>query len=1578
MRTPTNAAGAPPPGSGSANHRAAERMSSPGSGVGASTRARLSRSLQRTVGNARVNEMMRQAGPDEDRPDSVISPAVGAAVRAGGGQPLAPGTKTAMEHSLGHDLSQVRLHTGSQAGAAAREVNANAFTRGQDIYFAEGRYQPGTADGAKLLAHELTHTVQQKGNPTIQADPDDRFTVSQPGDRQEQEAAQTAATVMATRPGGRSLAPSVSSGETGPQLQRDVPLPEQPTGKTARARFSGKFFSYLLKDEIQWHLNSIVGTFDLVLLLEPAAAKRLSPKRIAETAVAVLADALGVPFRSGPQALIDLITADLEGLGWPVDSGELRAYLLPFEIPTIRRQFEEKAFETWWADLKHTLGEQINAGPLIAAGNFATGKSTGKAPGPGRGTKAAGEAKALHWAREQERAVTRLIEDAKRQSPPPKDLPDRLVAWYNERDKNWYFNVWVYFDPAGRKKTAWPIPLRPGEAPQQTLEQVRAATRKALLRSEDRERQQRAQLAPEWAQRVVRELRHRLDELRHREKKATDLPDGMALVPGPDVHLQIWVQRGTTDIQRNSGTVPLTPQSSVDQLVPYVRHLAALLRQFESNPSDFEITPEDRGETALAAFPAEIQPVDLREDRITVTGANNAFSMNLNYEAVYGGGPLKDLYIASKLYSQAIRFFWKIYRVPAAVPPPQGAKNAPEGWDRRWQWLYDSFEKAPRDEHGKRHIPDPGAPLYETSSSDSTSRVHFPAEPGDYLVRCTTGYAPIGEHHLKRVSSDAWYPVRVKAIKEVAEAATSLRPAAIRALEEELKSIETLLAGGTLDARQRQMLLAQQQIKKGDLERLRAKEIQTIAQNTSAEIAYATGMLSKAKELGRILPGIVEKAKSQGLAPSDLLADKPELLTVYWYIIAEGKTPAGYRQELEEQILQLGRVRKRAAEFGNELKPTSPYQYAPEVAFVSKVTGHVYPLTMMLGEAPDSVKAGMTAAGVATKVVYSLIDITSTQTQKTYRGFSGQAGRQGYIEAIDRAFEDFGDDATYGEGIIAVRIAAGPAGANAENHPGTQVRYYQSKEGILQKVLWALGILAAVAGTAALVATGVGAPVAAGILGATAAVAGAITSIHSLSERASRHTLEWDAETVMDIIGIIGVVPAVAGARGAVRSAAGLRSVIVTERLLQIYTWTETGATVVLIPTKLAQDIDRIHKLREEGELTADQEEAMIAQARLGAFQAGLMMIGSAAAARAGAHEAGSGSLSDQEHAFHQQIELLELEGFGEYKSMAERGWIDEQGNWTDKAPAIVRPEAEPPEGAAPPEPERPKAEPPEKPKPKARPKPKKAAAPRPRPKSKKQLLKEQRAAEREAQVKAEIEAYTRAYEESQARLKTIDEKLAEAQRKFKETQDKVGELARRIREAEAARKRGEDPGVDTRELRRQHDEEVEALPFENADIVELKAQRDAEIRAAEGVTPELYARLRGATPSGKVRGEILDRARAGQNVPRGQGVDEVFGTPATEANPLEPDHIVPVNDIVKMKGFNRLPWKKQVEVLNLGENLIAMNKSANASKKDTAWPNWDGWKQFTNDPEVRTRMVQKDAELRVFLQEEINKRTPR
>lgn len=80
----------------------------------------------------------------------------------GGGQPLSASSRAFFEPRFGHDLSHVRVHTGAEAGQLARSVQAKAFTVGRDVVFGEGHYQPASPTGQWLMAHELTHVLQQQ------------------------------------------------------------------------------------------------------------------------------------------------------------------------------------------------------------------------------------------------------------------------------------------------------------------------------------------------------------------------------------------------------------------------------------------------------------------------------------------------------------------------------------------------------------------------------------------------------------------------------------------------------------------------------------------------------------------------------------------------------------------------------------------------------------------------------------------------------------------------------------------------------------------------------------------------------------------------------------------------------------------------------------------------------------------------------------------------------------------------------------------------------------------------------------------------------------------------------------------------------------------------------------------------------------------------------------------------------------------------------------------------------------------------------------------------------------------------
>lgn len=104
---------------------------------------------------------------------SAAPPSVDQALRSPG-QSLDGETRVSMEHRFGHDFSRVRVHTDARAEESARAMGVRAYTVGQDIVFGAGRYQPGTNQGVRLMAHELTHVAQQRGTTGASSDAEPR------------------------------------------------------------------------------------------------------------------------------------------------------------------------------------------------------------------------------------------------------------------------------------------------------------------------------------------------------------------------------------------------------------------------------------------------------------------------------------------------------------------------------------------------------------------------------------------------------------------------------------------------------------------------------------------------------------------------------------------------------------------------------------------------------------------------------------------------------------------------------------------------------------------------------------------------------------------------------------------------------------------------------------------------------------------------------------------------------------------------------------------------------------------------------------------------------------------------------------------------------------------------------------------------------------------------------------------------------------------------------------------------------------------------------------------------------------
>ena len=151
---------------------------------------------------------------DHDSEPMTVPPIVHE-VLATPGAPLDTATRASMEPRLGHDFSQVRVHTGARAAESARAVNALAYTVGRDVVFGAGNYAPSSTAGHRLLAHELAHVVQQRGADST---PGAGLEIGHADSRAEQEAEHIARGVGTAR-----FATPLSAGPVPVQVQRQAP-----------------------------------------------------------------------------------------------------------------------------------------------------------------------------------------------------------------------------------------------------------------------------------------------------------------------------------------------------------------------------------------------------------------------------------------------------------------------------------------------------------------------------------------------------------------------------------------------------------------------------------------------------------------------------------------------------------------------------------------------------------------------------------------------------------------------------------------------------------------------------------------------------------------------------------------------------------------------------------------------------------------------------------------------------------------------------------------------------------------------------------------------------------------------------------------------------------------------------------------------------------------------------------------------------------------------------------------------------------------------------------------------------------
>lgn len=191
---------APPPSSIPVRNRTLQRNCSCGAAAGMSGECQ----------KCQINRLTAQHQSMNQIPSSALTAIVDEGVHSPG-QPLDPEQRVEMESRLGHNFGDVRVHADAQAAESAEALDATAYTLGKDIVFGPGKYRPQTHEGQALLAHELTHVVQQAGSSGGSTS---QLEVSSPNDLSEKEANRNAQSIFQAT--SEEIAPQSS-----PQVQRE-------------------------------------------------------------------------------------------------------------------------------------------------------------------------------------------------------------------------------------------------------------------------------------------------------------------------------------------------------------------------------------------------------------------------------------------------------------------------------------------------------------------------------------------------------------------------------------------------------------------------------------------------------------------------------------------------------------------------------------------------------------------------------------------------------------------------------------------------------------------------------------------------------------------------------------------------------------------------------------------------------------------------------------------------------------------------------------------------------------------------------------------------------------------------------------------------------------------------------------------------------------------------------------------------------------------------------------------------------------------------------------------------------------
>ncbi|MBO9618712.1 MAG: DUF4157 domain-containing protein [Niabella sp.] len=1065
----------------------------------------------------------------------------------GSGNPLSGDTKSFMETRFDADFSDVKIHNGNNAAQLSSQLNAQAFTVGRDIYFNEGKYRPDTFTGRHLLAHELTHVMQQQNGSILCKSSDISATKSQPP--------------VAVMEGEAASKPETIEKEAGLLSVAVVdapPLPPLENNKTLIQRKAGDVSEAVPAE------NS--GDIDLDIFATQSAYEELQLGILRQ--VFVVAGTTGILYNTGAYkehyadgviaryrirsvdfpkyTLIQMANRKfailaVEGVKQPDGTEVLKNTLMGWSVDTeenrkaARNADQELNMQNWFIDEKEKADFNDKAGAAAFAVVFV----------PGGADKSAGAQADQEevppmpkWMSAYKGQMDSLITAAKEKETFATDIPDTFFLYYSRSQERWRAGasqatpqkpIDVYFDILEKDNKA------------EKLEQIRDQVRIKQLSNPAALNKDSKPLDPSirWAERLRLELEVLITAEKKKNPDNAMLPDATAIVTAPEdatlPFLQLWKYKLTSDAEGQvtrtlravvmsaaliKGTAPV-------QLLEEVKKVMLALQGEEvkavnEDPKSYNITKE--------AFPAYITALNVREDFKSVTGGELQLHMNV----IMGHTPGMDLLGEASTRFRGMFYTWDVYRV-SEVMPAEELNTLSADWATRRKELQEWFKNsgqlksanpalketqqteltAPLDPAALRFWRNAGLTYGLATSYDATGTITMPMTEGEYVVFCRALVEPY--ENVFRYPSEAFFPVKLIDGYRLATQISDER-------KTEIEQTDLAILDEKDPKKKKRM--------EERLKELQAQEKRTLTQAADFNDATQGDMAKLAQKLsdyyetakGASVPELIAADLKKGKLTQD---DFDKLLDLWMYVETNDVTKKPLQQlksiirSAEKNQKQIREMKQRAGKFSEDLEGYTIIA-APVVGLVSRVTGQPYPLLMTMGVKEDA---------EGTHVL--LVDVTTEETMGKYSGDSNL----GLWSAVQEAFNAFGEKCKYGEGYIAYRLPDEHISGVATSAPG----FWENVKSILGKVAAVAGIAALLVGA---VFTGGALAVVAGYVGVGALVIGGALAADNIYDRAVNHRLHADVELAMDVLNIAGPVLQGAGALAKLSSVSTLTKLV--------------------------------------------------------------------------------------------------------------------------------------------------------------------------------------------------------------------------------------------------------------------------------------------------------------------------------------------------------------------------------------------------------------------------------------------------